>query len=286
MGNVYKDIEDDFELNPFQEFDKDEIINNTEHLPFNFDNEFDKSDVANLNSENEKWLSDDDLKDFVKYGQEAKQVAELYKSLVDEPFESSVIKKKDAEKKKIISAADIEQILSYDEEQRKTEKFSDEYKTQKISQLSQEEYLVQHFRDFIIAPKIAGKNAGPKHKNLIPQDYYQDKGTKVEIADDPAMIGEEHRTQIEINRNKVGEIESILVTCKCGEKTFIQFDYVDNDESTTEYMSAKPPVDELELRPSRKFNIGIPDEVIEEVIAEYEDIEEKKARPFEGEVYT
>ncbi len=287
MGNVYKNIDDDFELNPFQEFDKDDIINNSEHLPFNFDDEFKKSDVANTNiEENEKWLSDDDIKEFVKYGQEAKQAADLYSSLIEEPFESSVIKKKDAAKKKIISASDIEQILSYDEEQRKTQKFSDEYKTQKVSQLSQEDYLVQHFKDFIIAPKIAGKAAGLKHKNLIPQDYYKDEGTKVEIVDDPAMIAEEHRTQIEINRNKTGEIESILVTCKCGEKTFIQFDYVENDEdSATEYMSGMPPVVELDMTPRKRFNIDIPDSVIDDVIAEVEDIEEKKAKPFEGEVF-
>ncbi len=286
MGKVIKNIDNSLDSNPFEEFDKNDVVNNSEHFPFGFNDEFSKSDVANTGEEvEEKWLSDDDLSDFIKYGNEAKRAADLYSSLVEEPFESSVIKKADAAKKKIISASQIEDILNYDEDSRKADHFNDDYKIEKYAEMEENDYLVKNFKDFIIAPKIAGSKSPPKHKHLIPQDFYDDKGTIVEIADDPSSIAEEHRTQIEINRNRQGEIESILVTCKCGEKTFIQFDYVeDDDDKQTEYVSNRPDVEELDMVPRKKFSIDIPDDVIQEVIDEVEEDEEKRAKPFEGEV--
>ncbi len=285
MGKVIKNIDENDESNPFEEFDKDDVVNKSELKPFGFEDKFSKSDVANKNekeNEQEKWISEADLRDFVKYGKESKQAADLYKSLVVEPFESSVIKKADAAKKHIITAADIEEILNYDEDSRKSDHFSDEYKAEKSAEEEDEEteYLIKNFKDFIIAPKITGAKVGPKHKNLIPQDYYDDKGMTVEIADDPSTIAEEHRTQIEINRTKQGEIESILVTCKCGEKTFIQFDYIEEEQnSSTEYVSTIPDVEELDMMPRKKSNIDIPERVIQAVIDAAQEYEDNSTRP-------
>lgn len=199
-----------------------------------FEEEFDKNDVVKSFSSKESdepFITQDDLSDLINMGGESKKAVDLYNLLDDDESGSNVIKEEDTKNHKIISASDLEAILNRDEEERKKDNYNDEYNLDNTNlKDDHSEYIREHFKDFIIAPKIAGTKRTFKHTNLLPGDYIANRGNKVELIDDPLPDKDHLKTTIEINRSDDGEIESIVVLCKCGEKTFIQFDYIDDDD--------------------------------------------------------
>lgn len=129
------------------------------------------------------------------------------------------------------------------------------------------DHLQRQFKDFIIAPKISGHQSTLKSKNLISAEDVGVINKKVEIADSMTNEDQEaHQTSIVINRDSEGEIESIEVFCKCGERTLVKFDYVDehSDEDLTEIISDRPaPVAFTDLnRPIEDINMVNPDLVL------------------------
>lgn len=90
--------------------------------------------------------------------------------------------------------------------------------------------MKKDFSDYIISPRIAGDIKPKEYRNLFTSDYLKEENTTVELIDSP-NYSEFHRenSMIEINRDADGEILSIVVYCKCGEKTVIKLDYFDPD---------------------------------------------------------
>lgn len=90
-----------------------------------------------------------------------------------------------------------------------------------------EEYLQKHFKDFLSLPKIAGKFSKSIENNLIPKDVVKKTGKTIEIADDlPQSKDTKMQSSVIINRDENGELESMEVICKCGERTLIKFEYL------------------------------------------------------------
>jgi predicted CopG family antitoxin len=90
--------------------------------------------------------------------------------------------------------------------------------------------MKKSFSDFIKAPKLTGNANGNTHVNLYSDEYIKSDESTVEILDSPnySEMNREN-SMIEINRDTNGEIISIVVYCKCGEKTVIKLDYYDPD---------------------------------------------------------
>jgi len=108
----------------------------------------------------------------------------------------------------------------------------------------------EFFEDYIIAPKISGTKRDKNYNNLVPNEYIKNNADTVEINDSHHFDGLEHQNSvIEINRNQDGDIVSIIVYCKCGEKTVINFDYYDpvdkSSSKLTEIISDREPIQPL-----------------------------------------
>ena len=89
------------------------------------------------------------------------------------------------------------------------------------------EYLQRNFKDFLSLPKITGKFSKSIENNLIPKDIVKKTGKTIEIADDlPQTKDTLKQSSVIINRDEQGEIESMEVICKCGERTLIKFEYL------------------------------------------------------------
>ncbi|MFP4368228.1 MAG: hypothetical protein ACLFR2_01470 [Candidatus Kapaibacterium sp.] len=88
------------------------------------------------------------------------------------------------------------------------------------------------FMDFMQLPKISGGIKRSENKHIIPGDSLKTVNKKIEITDDISEDEHGHRhSSVVINRDETGEVESIEVYCKCGERTLIQFDYISYDEA-------------------------------------------------------
>ena len=86
------------------------------------------------------------------------------------------------------------------------------------------------FIDYVKSPRISGDHTKRTSNNLYPSEYIEHNSETVEILDTPNFSGlERENSMIEINRDNDGEIVSIIVYCKCGEKTVIKLDYYDPD---------------------------------------------------------
>lgn len=134
-----------------------------------------------------------------------------------------------------------------------------------------QEYLQNNFKDYIVIPKISGSSKKFSEKNLLHKDEVKPTGKKVEIVDHiPSGINPKQKTSILINRDVNGEIESIEVICKCGERTLITFDYSDisDDESNLTEVIGEPketvPFDKLHTLKENIFIVN-PDILIEDL---------------------
>jgi hypothetical protein len=204
------------------------------------------------NQDSESELSDkslfsgEDIEDFVKQGID-KQNSDAAYSKFSKLFgysESSVIKKEDIDENLIITQNELESLLKLEDDDRKKTKF------QTIIQSEDqdvEEYLQEKFKDFIVYPKISGTSDSTIEHNLIPGEFVEKSDRKIEITDDPATIEDEHMTSIEIDRDENGDIESITVFCKCGERTYIKFDFDDSEENEAVMLQSKAKVSSFKL---------------------------------------
>lgn len=145
-------------------------------------------------------------------------------------FNESKINKKH-NKKAFITEEDLEQILNYKDSSRKDRLFDARIAKEASSVPIQTDDLHQHFSDFIVLPKISGTNNKIPNSMRLPSDYVKSRGDKVEIADDPSMDeSTDNPASVIVNRDQYGEVESIEVLCKCGERTFIKFDFAEENE--------------------------------------------------------
>jgi len=152
------------------------------------------------------------------------------------PFvdESKFTKTEDkAKAKKFFTEEDIENIVSYPDERRMDKgfisKFGDSVRSVEVT--PDNPHL--SFKDFIIAPKIAGNRHSISDKKRIPFDLVEETGTSIEIIDDhKPNKDEKHLTNILIHRDVEGDVEFIEINCKCGERTLLKFEV--NENSKTE----------------------------------------------------
>ncbi len=138
------------------------------------------------------------------------------------------IRPEDIQKKKILEQAKFEKKLFQSI-------YSDEYK-------ESDEYrdmimLEKQFEDIVKAPRIDMKINASLESNLLETDEIKNNKKFVEIthAPNPDNPDDTHQmSTVEINRDENGEIENIVVICKCGEKTLIKFDYQDEYQNASD----------------------------------------------------
>ena len=144
---------------------------------------------------------------------------------------------------KIIKKKDIEtEIPNYDE--KSAEEFlKEDYETSKKNFFEpsfihknqdtdepedHQEVLIRNFRDFLVLPRISGARPIKGSRNIINKEQIEE-GAQVEISNKPPFgdvsSGE---SSVIVNRNLEGEIESLEVYCKDGEKIVIRFDFGDD----------------------------------------------------------
>lgn len=239
-----------------------------------FDEEFDKKDVVNSSSSGElieddetvtdlekpfrsKFLSDEDVRRMTEENTKSKKAVDFLNYFSEEEDESSVIKKKDTAKHDVqdyttgvgfqdyelkYSKEDADNAVNLDEDNRRELQFKkDSSEDDEVA--DQSAMLMKEFKDFLTAPRITGKNRRV-HGNRIPQENIGDVGSRVELIDDTSDFEDDTHgtTTVEINRTNDGDLESVIVYCKCGERTVIQFDYEDDDddEEFTEVIKGEP----------------------------------------------
>lgn len=208
--------------------------------------EFSDDKELETDQNDEPFFSGDDIEDFVKQGIEKQNKEQAYNKF-NKLFgysESSVIKKEDLDENLIITQNELEALLKLEDDDRKKTKF------ERIIQSDDqdvEDYLQEKFKDYIVYPKMSGNTESLPEQNLIPGEYVEKSDRQVEITDDPNTIENEHRTSIEIDRDENGDIESITVFCKCGERTFIKFDYDDSEETESPLLQPQTRVSSFKL---------------------------------------
>jgi hypothetical protein len=134
-----------------------------------------------------------------------------------------------------------------------------------------QKYLQQNFKDYIKVPKISGKLNKFSETNLLRKEEVKPTGKKLEIVDNlPKGLNPKSKTSILINRDINGEIESIEVLCKCGERTLISFEYSDisdEEDDLTEIIDEPKetiPFDNLH-KVNENILIANPDLLIEDL---------------------
>ncbi len=181
--------------------------------------------------------------------------------LEEQPFEEEFDKKKvvnrDLQKaKKITNEGKIQKEISspefdelsdfspYSDEERKNQLFQFEYGSSEPVK-DDDEILRNNFKDFLVLKKLAGKSSGLSGTGLYHSDRLIDTGKKIKIYDDPEIKKEsrDSSANIVIHKNDEGDIETIEITCQCGERTIINLDYASeerNDEVYTKEIPDEP----------------------------------------------
>lgn len=132
---------------------------------------------------------------------------------------------------KFVNNEEVSEILAnYNDDLHKTRNFKFNYLEISEGSNSDEEFKEQHFKDFLVLPKISGKTKISSDSSRIPKQHVIDSKETIEISDDPKISKEQSKDTptVIINRNELNEIINIEVLCSCGERTIINFDY-DND---------------------------------------------------------
>lgn len=131
----------------------------------------------------------------------------------------------------LLSEEDIDSIINFSEDDRKNMHF-----TNKIDNTASSEETGPHephkdFLDFLVLPKISGTNTKVPHSQRLPSEYVQVRGEKIEISDDPDVDFHLNKpATVIVNRDELGEVESIEVVCRCGERTYIKFEFAGETE--------------------------------------------------------
>jgi hypothetical protein len=115
--------------------------------------------------------------------------------------------------------------------------YSDEYK--ESDEYKDMIFLEKQFDPLVKAPLIEFKKNASIESNLLEPDMIKKNKKFVEITQAPSINNDEitHETSsVEITRDENGEIENIVVVCKCGEKTLIRFDYSDENTAAEQNM--------------------------------------------------
>lgn len=144
--------------------------------------------------------------------------------------------------KGLLNNDDLEKILKTDEGDRRQRIFNKEYIGEEDPHESNDMRLQKHYMDFLNFPLIAGTKSGIPHSNLLPSEYLQSRKKKIDIVDEPNIKHKHDKpSSVIINRDESGELESIEFYCKCGERTFLKFDYVDSvlSDNLTEVITAE-----------------------------------------------
>jgi hypothetical protein len=122
---------------------------------------------------------------------------------------------------------DAESLIKYDEAEMISRSFFDEYGTELIAEDDEEMARAKElFVDFLVAPSIAGSSKGNESEFYFPSENLIDRNQNIEIVDNFIPDGP-HQTTVSFLKNQAGEIQSIEVLCKCGEKTVINIELED-----------------------------------------------------------
>jgi|GEM_PF-1829144 len=131
----------------------------------------------------------------------------------------------------LLSESDIDSIINFSEDDRRNMHFSN-----KIDETASSEDTAPHlphkdFLDYLVLPKISGTNTKVPHSQRLPSEYVQVRGEKIEISDDPDVSSHLNKpATVIVNRDELGEVESIEVVCRCGERTYIKFEFAGDAE--------------------------------------------------------
>ncbi len=302
MKNLVKKSNSELEKLELEEFDEKDIVNREEGIDI-FET-FSKQDVVNKNYSGNKTnpedaiFSHDDISEMV--GQDLSGALAYGHLFEEEEQESSLIKSEDiASGKTKVSLHDFsniekpqniiiqentipefdiddspDNIFDLDDEEEIEETHDEQLKT---PEEEIEEYLLNNFKDFIVAPHISGIKHKAGTNNFIPLENIKAEGKTVEIADKhttgPSGL---HQSTVMINRTEDGEVESIEVICKCGERTLIKFDYIDTfkDNNLTDIVDEQIKTVDFSELPQSKEEIELlsPDLVFKSF-----DLEEKES---------
>ncbi len=85
------------------------------------------------------------------------------------------------------------------------------------------------FKDFLELPKISGIKLRTPEGNYYPREIIEERKQKVVISDN--IIDEHKRTTILTDYDSDGNITSIEVICRCGEKTIIHLEFEKDSEN-------------------------------------------------------
>ncbi|MGB9701218.1 MAG: hypothetical protein ACPL1A_00670 [Candidatus Kapaibacteriota bacterium] len=202
------------EKHNFEEFKNDEnFLNNTSQ---NDNEEIDNGEIEPL-------LTQDDFREELSSTQDLPKIKGGTKIIKQKDIQSDVIN---------FNEEEIEKIMSSNEQL--TGKFEELYKDEDLSEEENyKEYQIKNFRDFLVLPKISGAKKSISNKRLIPKEIIEEGKEKVEILNKPPFQEiQGGESSIIVNRNIDGEIESIEVVCKDGERILIKFDFEDSDNLT------------------------------------------------------
>ncbi len=234
--------------NPFpEEFDSKDVVNREEEVDENnpFAKEFSAKDVINKDSLQKKRtppLTPEDIEKLIAYD-EQKRLQKRFSSTVDLKA-SGMISPETILERFNLTESELFEALSLAEDQRLKSIFRESYKLDKEDEIAREMYTRGHFKDFLQIPKITGSKPKEDQSNVIKAESISQKTKKIEISDDPNFQDNRHSTtSVIVNRDEDGELESIEVFCKCGERTMIKFDYFDEDsgiESSSEIIKENP----------------------------------------------
>lgn len=240
--DLYNRLIDDEEENQSSIIKKEEIEN--------------RDDIQNLYDTN---LIEEDLdKDEDETG-ESEELSDEPDSTPDEDYYYEDIDKEEFERiKHLLSEEELNRYKKkiskkkkIDPEQEKLKKIlkKKEFERNMIKSLYSEDYEESdEYRDMIItknkfndifsANKIEPKKGKSISSNLLHNNEIGNDKKKVDITHAPNLNNVHQTSTVEINRDENGEIENIVVTCKCGEQTLIKFDYLmdedDNDWTVIE----------------------------------------------------
>lgn len=256
-----------------EEFDKSDVVNSDEALEYPFD-EFEKKDVINTKESDiekaesikEQLIDSEELSDIITRDEDAKRAINLINK-VGEKKEANigVIKKSDTNKYNIKETADPEDFMPRNKKNHfldnsnlnedevdnlikisdsKRRKLEFEAENDEINK-SEEELLRENFQDYLLAKRLSGSQRSLQG-NLLAADKVKDTGQIAEFTDNHGAFDSDHNTTVEINRNSEGELESIVVYCKCGEKTAINFEYEEEGELQTQIINEDTEVKPLQ----------------------------------------
>lgn len=186
--------------------------------------EFENQDELGELDDNSPLLNLDDLSDDLFGGLVADNVSPSAKIIKQKDIDVNYPK---------FGEEQAEAYLKEDYEEAKKHKFSPSFipkEEDTDKEFDHQEVLIKNFKDFLVVPKIAGKNPSRKSRNIYSKDEVQQKDASVEISNNvPFNDVSSSESSVIVNRGIDGEIESLEVYCKDGEKILIRFDFGDEE---------------------------------------------------------